>query len=212
MRLPLHWETYLNVVVAVLAFPVGAFLLVRAFQVHSIVAGVVGAAICLAMLPVLILSGRELLLRPVLRSRTLRLPWGITGARRLELSDVSGVGLLYDAGGPRAEWVLWVWMADGNRYAVESVRTFTRGHKEKGRPAAPPHIPKRRRPRLDWATIAHTPAGRATTAIDKQARLVQGLDGPLTRRDQRTASFLGAYYALWSPDGEMAWLPDDVDR
>jgi hypothetical protein len=209
MRMPVHWETYVNVVLAVVVFPIGVFLLVRGLDRHLFAAGITGAALCLLMLPLLILSGRELLLRPVLRTHTLRLPWGITGARHLQLADVSGVGMLYDAGGPRAEWVLWIWMSDGNSYSVESVRTFTRGHKEKGRPPAPPHIPKRRRPRLDWATVSRTRAGQAAIVIDRQARVVQGDSGPLRRMDQTGASFLGAYYAYWSPDGQMDWLPDD---
>jgi hypothetical protein len=210
--MPVHWETYLNVVLAAAVFPIGVLLLVRGFDRHSFAAGVTGAALCLLMLPLLILSGRELLLRPVLRTKTLRLPWGITGARRLRLADMSGVGLLYDAGGPRAEWVLWVWMSDGNSYPVESVRSFNRGHKESGRPPAPPHIPKRRRPRLDSATLSRTRAGEATIAIDRQARAIQGASGPLRRMDQCNASFLGAYYAYWSPDGQMGWLPDDENE
>jgi hypothetical protein len=209
VRLPVHWESYLNVVLATLVFPIGAFFLVRGIQLHSLAAGLAGATVCLLMLPLLILSGRELLLRPTLRTRSLVLPWGITGSRHLQLADLSGVGLLFDAGGPRSEWVLWVWMADGNRYAVELVRTFVRGHKQPHQPPAPSHIPRRRRPRLDWAAIAATPAGRTTTTIYQQALQLQGVDGPLAARmDQCTAAFLGVYLAFWSPDGQIGWLSD----
>jgi hypothetical protein len=212
MRLPVHWETYVNVVLALIVFPTGVLFLVRAFHSNSLALGVVGAALCLLMLPLLILSGREFSMRPALRTKTLRLPWSLTGARRLKLVDVSGVGMLYDAGGPRAQWVLWIWMADGNSYPVESVRTFARGHKEAGRPPPPAHIPKRRRPRLDWATVSRTRAGQATIAIDRQVRLVQGHSGPLAgRMDHTQALFLGAYYAFWSPDGQIDWLPDDEE-
>jgi hypothetical protein len=209
LRLPVHWESYLNVLLATLVFPIGVFFLVRGIQLHSLVAGFAGGTLCLLMLPLLILSGRELVLRPKLRTRSLVLPWGVTGSRRLQLADLSGVGLLFDAGGPRSEWVLWVWMADGTSYAVELVRTFVRGHKQPHQPPAPSHIPRRRRPRLDWAAIAATPAGKATISIYQQALRLQGVDGPLAAQmDQCTASFLGVYLAFWSPDGQIGWLSD----
>lgn len=208
-RLPVHWETYVNAVLVLLLLPTSAVLLVRGINERSLVPGLIGVVLGLASLPLLMSVGRELLFRPTLRTHTLVLPWGITGARHLDLADVSGLGLLYDTGGPRSAWVLWVWMMDGNSYPLDSVRAFTRGHKVTNQQPAPAHIPKRRRPRLDWSTLSRTGAGRTAFVIEHQAQIVQGPSGPLTtRRDERGAAFLGSYLAYWSPDGSMGWLDD----
>jgi hypothetical protein len=209
LRLPVHWENWINVLLGAVGFPVGAVLAVRGYQHHAWLSLVIGIALVLLMFPLLTLSGREVLRRPVLRTRTLVLPRTFHRARRLELSEVSGVGLIYEAGGQRACWSLRVWMLDGNTYGIESVRTFARGQRQPNQPPPPPGTPRRHRPRLDWATLATTPAGRATAAIDRQVREIQGPGGALAMlAEQGTAPSYGTYLAYFSADGRIGWLAD----
>ena len=208
-RLPVHWESWINVVLGVIFFPVGAVVAYRGFHAHTWVSLVIGLAICLLAIPLLAMSGLEVLRRPSLRDRTLVLPRGVHRPRRVDLAEISGVGLIYEASGQRASWSLRIWLADGNTFGVDSVRTFVRGRRGPEQPPPPPGIPRRHRPRLDWATLAATPAGRATLRIDRQVRWVQGPHGPLARlRDQCFAPSYGIYLAFFSPDGEIGWLTD----
>jgi hypothetical protein len=209
-RLPVHWESWLNVVLGVLFFPLGAYLLVRGVADRSIWPGLVGAAICLLSLPLLVMSGREVFRRPVLRTLSLVLPRTLHRSRWIPLEQISGVGLIYEVGGPRAGWSLRVWTVDGSTFAVPSVRSYARGHKPPNQPMPPSGTPRWHRPRLDWRAQAKTPAGRAVIAIDRQVRMVQGPDGALARSmEQCVAPSYGTYLAFWSPDGQTGWLEGD---
>lgn len=192
------------------SFPIGGYLLVRGFIDGSLWPGVIGAAICLVSFPLLAVSGREVVRRPQLRTQTLVLPRTFHEPRRLPLADISGVGLLYEVGGPRAGWSMRVWMSDGASYGVDSVRSYIRGRKQADQPPPPPGTPRWHRPRLNWKALAQTRAGRAVMAIDEQVRAVQGPQGPLQESmDQCFAPSYGTYLAFWSPDGQLGWLEGD---
>ncbi|MGX7681967.1 hypothetical protein ACSMXN_24040 [Jatrophihabitans sp. DSM 45814] len=206
-RLPAHWESWLTVALGAVCFPLGVYLLVHGILDSSLWFGITGAAVCLASFPLLALSGREVLRRPLLRTSTLVLPRTFHRSRTLALGDISGVGLLYEIGGPRDGWSMRVWTVDGSTYGVDTVRTYARGRKQGRQPAPPPGTPRWHRPRLDWGALAKTGAGRAVTAVDRQVRLVQGPAGPLAESmDQCFAPSYGTYLAFWSPDGQVGWL------
>lgn len=207
LRLPVHWESWVTVVLGLLLVPAGLDELVRGLHDRQWLRAVIGLVLTLFGLPLLAYSGREVLWRPTLRTRTLVLPRALHRARQLPLAEMSGVGLLYEIGGPRAGWFLRVWMTDGNTYGIGAVRSYARGHRPPDQPAPPDGTPRWHRPKLDWQRQADTPAGRATLAIAKQVLAVQGPSGPLAEwAEQTVAPSYGTYLAFWSPDGRMGWL------
>jgi hypothetical protein len=212
-RLPVHWESWVTVVIGALLLPLGAYLLMRAYLDSLLLSGIIGAVLCLLALPLVTISGHEVLRQPTLRERTLVLPRRYHRSWRIPLAEISGVGLIYDLGAVRAGWLLRVWTVDGSSYGIESVRTYIRGHKHPELGLPPVKVARRKRPRLDWKAIAVTPAGRATATLDQQVRRVQGPDGPLARQmEQCTGPSYGIYLAYWSADGQIGWLgPDEAN-
>lgn len=206
-RLPVHWESWLTSVLGVLLLPVAGLLLDHAYRHSDLIYAGLGAVTVLVAFPLLALSGHEVLRRPQLRRQTLVLPRTFHRSLRVPLSEISGVGLVYDIGAVRRGWLLRIWTTDGASYGIDSVRTYVRGdkHPEHGMPLY--KVPRRKRPRLDWKAIASTRAGQATTAIHRQCRAVQGRQGPLTvLAEQCYAPSYGIYLAFWSADGRIGWL------
>ena len=206
----MHWESWVTVVLGVLIVPAGIYELSHGIGDRQLLRSVIGLALTLFGLPLLAASGHEVCSRPSLHARSLVLPRILHRDRRLPLTELTGIGLLYEIGGPRAGWFLRVWLIDGNTYGIPSVRSYARGHRAADQPAAPPGTPRRHRPKLDWQRQARTPAGRATLAVARQVLAVQGQSGPLaTRAEQTAAPSYGTYLAFWSPDGRIGWLDGD---
>ena len=208
--LPAHWESWFTAGLGLVLFPVGVVVFVHGVQLGSIVFGIAGAVVALLSFPLLAVSGMEVLRRPALRTTQLVIPRTFRRSHRVALEDISGVGLLYEIGGPRPGWSLRVWTQDGGSLGVPTVRSYRRGHRAPDQPPPPDGTPRRHRPRLDWQAQAQTPAGRAATAVGAEVLRVQGAHGPLaTRRDQCSAPCWGTYLAYWSPDGEIGWTERD---
>lgn len=206
-RLPVHWESWFTAVLGALLLPAAAELIDQAYRKSSLVLAGIGSVLLLVALPLLVVSGREVVRRPQLRRFSLVLPRPFHRAIRVPLADISGLGLIYDLGAVRRGWLLRIWTTDGASYGVDAVRTYIRGdkHPEQGKPLY--KVPRRKRPRLDWKAIASTPAGRATAAIHRQCRAVQGREGPLTMLSEQCYSpSYGIYLAFWSADGRIGWL------
>jgi hypothetical protein len=209
--MPVHWESWVNVVLGVTLLPIGVVLLVHGVTHRAIVAGICGVVLCLIALPLLVQSGTEVLRRPRLYERVLVVTTGWHRSVRIPLHEISGVGMLYEIGGPRSGWTMRIWTVNGDSYGVPSVRSYRRGLKLASAPPPPRGTPRWHRPRLDWVAQAGTPAGRATGRVFRQVLQVQGPAGPLVlEAEQTTAPSYGTYLAYWSPDGRIGWLRDVV--
>jgi hypothetical protein len=210
LRLPVHWESWVTFALGLGVFPTGGYLLLRGLDEPSILLGVIGVVLALLGFPLLAFSGREVFRRPRLHARTLVLPRTFHRSRHVPLEQISGVGLLYEIGGPRAGWSMRIWLADGNTYGIDSVRSYARGKRPAQQPPPPEGTPRWHRPRLDWGAQARTPAGRAALAVTRQVLAVQGTAGVLaTSMDQCFAPSFETYLAYWSPDGQIGWLGGD---